>query len=114
MVKIDFSSPGALQDVAIAPMIFLPFVENAFKHGVSATQPSNINISVEQKDTLVELKVVNTIIKEQSNNLEEGSGIGLNNTRRRLDLLYSGKHTLNINEDTAANTYSVHLTLDLS
>jgi two-component system LytT family sensor kinase len=114
VVKIEFSSPSALKDMAIAPMIFLPFVENAFKHGVSATQPSNITIVVEQKDTAVDLIVVNTIIKEQSNNLEEGSGIGLNNTRRRLDLLYPGKHTLLINENTAGNVYSVHLTLDLS
>jgi two-component system, LytTR family, sensor kinase len=114
VVKVDFSSPASLKDLAIAPMIFLPFIENAFKHGVSATQPSNISLSIEQNNTVVELKVVNTIIKEQSNNLEEGSGIGLNNTRRRLDLLYPGKHILMINEDAAENTYSVHLTLDLS
>ncbi|HAL83642.1 MAG TPA: sensor histidine kinase [Mucilaginibacter sp.] len=114
VVKIDFSSPAALKDMAIAPMIFLPFVENAFKHGVSATQPSHITIAVEQKNTAVELIVVNTIIKEQSNNLEEGRGIGLNNTRRRLDLLYPGKHTLLIDENTAGNIYSVHLTLNLS
>src|SRR6202042_491164 len=46
VVKIDFKSPASLKDMAIAPMIFLPFVENAFKHGVSATQPSNISIVV--------------------------------------------------------------------
>ncbi|WP_428328687.1 sensor histidine kinase [Mucilaginibacter sp.] len=114
VVKIEFTSPDVLKDTALAPMIFLPFVENAFKHGVSATQPSSINISVSQKDNQLELSVVNTIIKEQSNNLEEGSGIGLNNTRRRLDLLYPGKYTLAINEDTAGSIYSVYLTLDLS
>jgi hypothetical protein len=114
VVKIDFTSPAALKDVAIPPMLFLPFVENAFKHGVSATQPSQISISVEQKDNTLLLNVFNTIIKEQSNNLEAGSGIGLNNTRRRLDLLYPGKYTLLTNEDTTANTYTVNLTLDLS
>jgi sensor histidine kinase YesM len=95
-------------------MIFLPFVENAFKHGVSAVQSSFINISVEQKDYLLQLKVSNTINKEQNSNLEASSGIGLNNTRRRLDLLYPGKYTLLINENTTDNIYSVHLTLDLS
>jgi two-component system LytT family sensor kinase len=114
VVKIDFSTPTALKDLAIAPMIFLPFIENAFKHGVSATQPSNINIAVKQNNNTIELGVVNTIIKEQSNNLEEASGIGLNNTRRRLDLLYPGKHILTINENIAENIYSVQLTLDLS
>ena len=114
VVKIDFKSPAILKDVAIAPMIFLPFIENAFKHGVSATNPSFIDIHIGQQGSVVDLNVINTVIKEQNNNLEAGSGIGLNNTRRRLDLLYPGKHTLSINEDTAANTYSVHLTLDLS
>jgi two-component system LytT family sensor kinase len=114
VVKIEFNSPAVLKDTAIAPMIFLPFIENAFKHGVSATQPSHISITVSQNDTSVELNVVNTIIKEQSNNLEEGSGIGLNNTKRRLDLLYPGKHTLIINESTTENIYLVHLTLNLS
>jgi hypothetical protein len=114
MVKIEFKSPEILKDLAIAPMIFLPFIENAFKHGVSAANPSYININIDQQGPMVDLNVINTIIKEQSNNLEAGSGIGLNNTRRRLDLLYPGKYLLSINEDTAANTYSVHLTLDLS
>ena len=113
VVKIGFSSPAPLKDLAIAPMIFLPFIENAFKHGVSATQASNINITVKQINNTILLEVVNTIIKEQSNNLEEASGIGLNNTRRRLDLLYPGKHILTIDDNTAENIYSVHLTLDL-
>ncbi|MDF2431939.1 MAG: hypothetical protein JWP44_1570 [Mucilaginibacter sp.] len=114
VVKIEFDSPTALREMAIAPMLFLPFIENAFKHGVSATQQSHINIVVEQKNNVVELIVVNSIIKEQSNNLEEGSGIGLNNTRRRLDLLYPGKYTLLIDDNTSENIYSIHLTLDLS
>jgi two-component system LytT family sensor kinase len=113
VVKVEFTSPANLRDTAIAPMIFLPFIENAFKHGVSATQPSHISISVTRTDSLIELNVVNTIIKEQSNNLEEGSGIGLNNTKRRLDLLYPGKHTLLINEIAKENVYSVNLTLNL-
>ena len=114
MVKINFISPVSLKDMAVAPMIFLPFVENAFKHGVSATQPCSINISVKQNDTVLELTVINTIIKEQSNNLEQASGIGLNNTKRRLDLLYPDKYTLLINENADENLYTVHLTLKLS
>jgi two-component system LytT family sensor kinase len=113
-IKIDFKSPGALKDMAIAPMIFLPFIENAFKHGISSTSPSFIDIDITQQDATVTLSVINTIITEQNNNLEAGSGIGLNNTRRRLDLLYPARHILRIKEDKATNTYSVHLTLDLS
>jgi hypothetical protein len=113
-VKIDLKSPEPLRDMAIAPMIFLPFIENAFKHGVSATNPSFIDIHIAQKGSVVDLSVINNIVKEQNTNLEAGSGIGLNNTRRRLHLLYPDKHILQIHEDTAANTYTVHLSLDLS
>jgi two-component system LytT family sensor kinase len=95
-------------------MIFLPFVENAFKHGVSATEPSHIYIDIKQTDKLLELSITNTIITNQNSNIDEYGGIGLNNTKRRLDLLYPDKHKLVINELNEANEYTVHLTLDLS
>ena len=114
LVKINFTTPDALKDVAVAPMLFLPFIENAFKHGISSMQPSHINIAIGQDTENIKLMVENTIIKEQNNSLEQGSGIGLNNTRRRLDLLYAGKYTLAINEDKQQNIYIVHLTLNLS
>ena len=114
MVKVNFITPATLKDVPVAPMLFLPFIENAFKHGVSSMLPSHIDIAISQTGEVVELIVENTIIKEQNNSLEQGSGIGLNNTRRRLDLLYSGKYTLAINEDKEQNIYKVNLTLDLS
>jgi two-component system LytT family sensor kinase len=114
VVKIAFDSPANLKDVPIAPMMFLPFVENAFKHGVSATLQSHINISVEQKDNLLHLTVKNSIINDKSISLDTNSGIGLVNTRRRLDLLYPGKYTLEISEQSADNEYTVHLILNLS
>ena len=114
MVKVSFDIPGSLNDIPLAPMIFLPFVENAFKHGVSATVQSHIAIKIEQDGKLLHLKVDNSIIKDRSISLDTNSGIGMVNTRRRLDLLYPGKYQLDINEQAASNKYSVHLTLDLS
>ena len=114
MVQIKFEEPAHLNDLPVASMIFLPFVENAFKHGVSATEPSHIYINIQQADKLLHLSVKNTIITNQNSNVDEYGGIGLNNTKRRLDLLYPGKHKLVINELNEANEYSVHLTLDLS
>jgi two-component sensor histidine kinase len=114
VVTISFEGPVALKDMPVAPMIFLPFIENAFKHGVSATQASYIRINIDQNDNMLELTVRNSIIKDQSVSLDVHSGIGLNNTRRRLDLLYPDKYTLLINESNNENEYSVHLTLNLS
>ena len=114
VVKVNIDTPRNLQDVPLAPMIFLPFVENAFKHGVSATQQSHIDIVILQKDKMLDLTVTNSIINDNSISLDTNSGIGLVNTRRRLDLLYPGKYKLDINELNANNEYTVHLTLDLS
>jgi two-component system LytT family sensor kinase len=113
VVKININIPGNLEDMPLAPMIFLPFVENAFKHGVSATKQSYIDIIISQKDKLLELTVNNSIIKDNSLSLDINSGIGLVNTRRRLELLYPGRYKLDIS-DRNASGYTVHLVLDLS
>jgi len=114
VVKININIPINLKDLPLAPMIFLPFVENAFKHGVSATQQSHIDITIVQEDKILDLTVKNSIMKDNSVSLDTNSGIGLVNTRRRLDLLYPGKYTLDVSELNADNEYTVHLTLDLS
>ena len=114
VVKITFETPANLEDVPLAPMILLPFVENAFKHGISATQPSYINIVISQKDKMLDVVVNNSIMKDNGISLETNSGIGLVNTSRRLDLLYPGKYKLDISGADAASEYSVHLVIDLS
>ena len=114
VVKINIDIPANLQDMPLAPMIFLPFVENAFKHGVSATQQSYINIAISQKDKVLDLTVNNSIMKDNAVSLEINRGIGLVNTRRRLDLLYPGRYKLDTSEPNAASEYIVHLVLDLS
>ena len=113
-VEVIFKRPTPLKEVTIAPMILLPFVENAFKHGVSSLHSSRIFIAIHQKTDNLEIEVRNTVFAEQSKSLEQGNGIGLVNTRRRLDLLYPDRYHLSVNEDTSQNEYQVHLTLDLS
>ena len=112
-VTLQFNYPENLKDEQIAPMLFLPFVENAFKHGISSTEPSNITILIEQDDNQLSINVRNTIFDDPQVQMEGDSGIGLNNTRRRLDLIYPYHHTLSI-ERTADNQYNVKLTLNLS
>lgn len=112
-VTVTFNTPASLKDFPVAPMLFLPFVENAFKHGISDSLPSTILVDIQQFENKITLLVQNSIFKKQGEDLEDNKGIGLNNTIRRLDLLYQGKHELTVNESTAENSYTVNLTLYL-
>jgi LytS/YehU family sensor histidine kinase len=113
-VKVHVDIPEQLQDLPIAPMMLLPFLENAFKHGVSATQKSHIDILILQRSAELDITIRNSVIQDNNASLDSNSGIGLLNTRRRLDLLYQGKHKLETCGTNTDNEYTVHLILDLS
>jgi len=83
-----------VNEVMIAPMLFLPFVENAFKHGVSGVSEGHITIWIIQNEDSVELMVRNTVYENRGASEDNSNGIGIVNTTRRLDLLYPGKYTL--------------------
>lgn len=97
--------------LTIAPMLLIPFAENAFKHGISLQSHSfiTLNISIEENKLLFSLR--NSIHDRiWLNDPEKNNhGIGLNNVKQRLELLYSGKYLLNIREDE--KTYHVDLTI---
>lgn len=92
----------------IVPLILIPFVENAFKHGVvnDPENPVTIRICIEQKKLL--FTVHN---KKNLQNKDETGGIGFHNVKRRLDLLYAGKYRLKIDDQPL--TYTCELSLDL-
>lgn len=113
-VTVTVDTPAPLHDQSVAPMLLLPYVENAFKHGVSALEKSRIQVSIAQENGQLLMDVRNTLFAQKSQSLEAGNGIGLINTRRRLDLLYPGQYDLRINEHDPANEYHVHLSLTLS
>jgi LytS/YehU family sensor histidine kinase len=93
-------------------MLLIPFVENAFKHGISFREPSHIKINFETKDKTLNFDVYNSKHVKQENDPEKDkSGIGLNNVKQRLELLYPGKHELIIRE--TGKEFFVHLTLQL-
>lgn len=112
-VSIRLETPEDIRDMPLAPMIFLPFVENAFKHGTSTVQPGFIDIRIIQKDKILELTVNNSVMKDNQVSLDAGNGIGLANTCRRLDLLYPGRYKLDVCESGDAGMYSVNLVLHL-
>ena len=80
------------QDVEIAPLLFISLIENAFKHGVSSSRHSMIDIHLEQQNNSIIFTCDNTNYPKDDAD-RSGSGIGLENTRRRLDLMYAGRYT---------------------
>ena len=99
--------------IQIAPMLFLPYIENAFKHGVSSISPSIISIDLSMDDGTLDMKVRNSIFTENAAIADNYGGIGLTNTKRRLDLLYPEKHTFSAGKTEDTNEFIVHLTLIL-
>lgn len=97
----------------IAPMLLIPFVENAFKHGISLRHRSRIVISLSCTAEQIFFDVYNSVHPRPENDPErEGMGIGLNNVKERLALLYPHRHELSIRH--TATEFFVHLTIDVN
>ncbi len=107
-VSIHFNITGETEQVMVAPLIFIPFIENAFKYGISTREKTSIVIDLHVTGNSIDFKVSNPIAATQIDPAEK-TGIGLQNTRRRLELLYQEKHELLITNQN--NNYSVHLIL---
>ena len=111
--NISFQIEGKVNDQKIAPLIFLPFVENSFKHGIKGDISGgyvNINFHISDRNVLLVLTNNKGTVDEVEKS--ELKGIGLANARRRLELLYPGKHELNIIDSD--NEFQVELKFDLS
>jgi sensor histidine kinase YesM len=91
--------------INIAPMLLLPFIENSFKHGTIMEGKLNIEIKISCYENNVDFYIKNSY----SNNDNSSQGIGLKNIKKRLNLLYKDKYTLNINK--ADSFFEVHLIL---
>ncbi len=95
----------------LAPLLMLPLVENAFKHGVKNTEELKpIVIVVDQKEKVFTFKVENEI-QDSHGQKDSKGGIGLSNLRRRLELHYPGKYQLNVSD--VENKFIVNLQIDL-
>jgi two-component system, LytTR family, sensor kinase len=108
---ITFKIEGEINAKLIAPMILHTFIDNSFKHGADKDSGNPwIRISLSIRNGSLFLNVINSI-KEDNYRNNKTAGIGISNTQKRLDLLYLGRHELNI--DKSDNKYSVSLRLDL-
>ena len=111
---VIFNQTEADKEYSVAPMLLLPFIENAFKHGISALQKAKIQIDLIVEDGFLTMNILNHIFRDKDTLTMESGGIGLVNTQRRLDLLYPGRHELTMNENTDDNTYQVTLRINLT
>ncbi|MBE9463497.1 sensor histidine kinase [Dyadobacter subterraneus] len=110
---LDFNPPVSDHDYSLAPMLLLPFIENAFKHGTSSLEKTRISIDLGVDKGSLSLRVFNHIQNENVSEDLSSGGIGLVNTKRRLDLLYPDRYKLDIEENIEKGTYQVDLQIDL-
>jgi hypothetical protein len=108
-IKVCFRHENLNSSIQVPPLILITFIENAFKYvGFNELKENRIEISLEYTNNNLEFRIFNTkdnfIIKDR-----HSSGLGIANTRRRLELLYPGKYTLDTRD--TANEYTVSLTI---
>ena len=113
-IKVDLQINGDPTGLKIAPLLFIPFLENCFKHGIDHEINSGyVSILINIKDVELDLKVRNSYPSERKDQLSNNKvgGIGLTNVRRRLNILYPKRHKLEINKTDSEFIVTVNLQL---
>lgn len=105
-IKTDLQVSGPAEDIQVPPLLLIPFIENAFKHGDFSANGQGFTAVVRCTATALYFYCHNTKGKGEK---DAGGGIGLTNIKRRLQLLYPGKHALDIQDDK--NTFTVNVEL---
>jgi sensor histidine kinase YesM len=105
-ILIEKDIKGNIKDITIPPLILIPFVENAFKHGDFTCKGPHLHLNLEVINGHTNFCITN---KKTKKNKDETGGIGISNVRQRLAYLYQGRHTLTIQEDQ--KKYTVFLQL---
>lgn len=108
-VKSEISIDGDIDEVEVPPLLFLPFIENCFKHGARNQEDINVLISFVVQDNFLYFTVTNNYVKH--NDEKPKHGIGIENVKRRLQLLYGSAYSLKTR--AKGNEYSVNLKLPL-
>jgi two-component system, LytTR family, sensor kinase len=106
-VELSVTFPEKYEDRIIPPLLFIPFIENAFKHGISYREKSFIEINMMVAVDSISFRCVNSQIKTKEETSNGHPGIGLENACKRLNLLFPDRHELKI--DKSENTFEVFL-----
>ncbi|MBK8562629.1 MAG: sensor histidine kinase [Saprospiraceae bacterium] len=109
LLDLKCDLPDHVNGYVIAPMLLIPFVENAFKYSSNSTG-YHVGIQLSVKDDVLDFTTENSI-NQNSRNQERVGGIGLKNVQRRLAITYPGRHELDIEDDS--ETYKSHLKIKL-
>jgi two-component system, LytTR family, sensor kinase len=107
---ISFTVEGSVESIKVAPMLFISFIENAFKHATDKEVEAGISIQFKITEHRILFNVTNAFDATKNRVKDETSGIGLENVRRRLELIYPNNHKLEIS--TKDNRYKVELTIN--
>lgn len=108
-ISIEFNNDCTKTGILIPPMLFIPFIENSFKYGVSTETHSDITITLTCDDKHIYFFAGNKKLNKLRIH-DESTGIGINNTKTRLELLYPNKHKLDIVEEN--NEFKVYLKIN--
>ena len=91
-VELKTEIAATKPDALIAPLLFISLIENAFKHGVSNSKPSFIDLDIHQKGDRIVCHLKNSYFPKDAEQDKSGSGIGIKNLRKRLELIYPNRH----------------------
>lgn len=106
---MNFEAP--INGIALEPMLLIPFVENAFKHGTGLIREPSIQIALATAPKKIHFRVQNRYNSDFVEAKDNNSGIGLANVKRRLELLYPDTHTLKITKDKDLFITELEITL---
>lgn len=107
VAKVQFTQNIEQEDALVAPLLLIPFIENAFKYGISTHTACEVVMRLEQKNNQLYFTCTNQVFKNQR---VASTGTGLQNVKRRLELLYPQKHTLTITEN---HLFTIQLHIEL-
>ncbi len=111
-VALNVIFPDKYDDLKIPPLIFIPFIENAFKHGITSRGNSFIEITLRTLKNSISFRCVNSLTKSPEEHENNNSGIGLENVKKRLALLFPDNHKLTISKRD--NEFEVLLQINFS
>ncbi|HVG40603.1 MAG TPA: hypothetical protein VM888_03240, partial [Chitinophagaceae bacterium] len=110
--SVQFNCTPDVKEFSIEPLLLIPFVENSFKHLSNYKENINeVKIGISRNNGTMHFTVENTTDDKQLIRADKQGGIGLNNVKKRLDLLYPGKYNLQINKQEGR--YGIDLTLSI-